>query len=178
LSCSGPAACDAGVMQSDFSLLILGIITAPMSRRRTVLAFVVAPLIVPFVFYLPFPGESAGASNPSAQGPLFGPLIYSLYALPIAYVAEFLLGVPGWMVFRRYRVRSLPAFAAAGALIGWLVNLAMEVPTGDLATKPFTVLFDPLHNPYISICVVAASSSAILFRTIVFSGDTAKGNQK
>ena len=153
-------------------------ITALMSRRRTVVAFLVAPLIVPFVFYLPFPGQRAGASNPSALSLLFGPLIYSLYALPIAYVAEFLLGVPAWMVFRRYGVRSLPAFAAAGALLGWLVNLVLQAPTGNLTTKPLMVLFNPLDNPYISICVVAASSSAVLFRTIVFSGDPARENQK
>jgi len=164
-------------MQSNSSLLIPRIIMAVMSRRRTVVAFVVAPLIVPFVFYLPFPGESAGASNPSALSLLVGLLIVSLYALPIAYVAEFLLGVPAWMVFRRYGVRSLPAFAAAGALIGWLVNLAMQVPTGNLVTKPFTVLFNPLDNPYIPICVVAASSSAVLFRTIAFSGHPAKENR-
>ena len=151
--------------------------TALMSRRRTVVAFLVAPLIVPFVFYLPFPGESASASNPSALSLLFGPLIYSLYALPIAYIAEFLLGVPAWMVFRRYGVRSLLAFAATGAFIGWLVNLALQAPTGNLATKPLMVLFNPLDNPYISICVVAASSSAVLFRCIVFSGEAARENR-
>jgi hypothetical protein len=143
------------------------------STRRAVLAFFGAPLIVPFVFYLPFPGESAGPSNPSALSLLLGPLTYSLYALPIAYIAEFLLGVPVWMVFRRYGVRSVLAFTAAGVLIGWLVNLAIQAPTGNLATRPLSVLFNPLSDPYISICVVAASSSAVLFRTIVFSGSQA-----
>jgi hypothetical protein len=145
-----------------------------MSRWRTVAAFLVAPLIVPFVFYLPFPGESAGASNPSTQGSLFGPLIFSVYALPIAYLSEFLLGLPAWMIFRRYGVRSLPAFAGAGALIGWLVNLALQTPTGNLATRPLAVLLNPFDNPFILICVVAASGSALLFRTIVFSGEPAR----
>jgi hypothetical protein len=148
-----------------------------MSRWRTVVAFLVAPLIVPFVFYLPFPGESTSASSPSVLGLLFGPLIFSLYALPIAYLSEFLLGLPAWMIFRRYGVRSLPAFAGAGALIGWLVNLAIQTPTGNLATRPLVVLFDPLDNPYILICVVAASGSALLFRTVVFSGEPARETQ-
>jgi len=101
---------------------------------------------------------------------LLGPLVFAPFALAIAYVAELLLGVPAWMVFRRYGVRSLPAFAAAGAFLGWLVNLAMEASTGNLATKALTALFNPLDNPYISICVAAVSLSAVLFRTIVFSG--------
>lgn len=145
-----------------------------MSRWRTIAAFLVAPLIVPFVFYLPFPGESAGTSSPSALGLLFGPLIFSLYALPVAYLSEFLLGLPAWMIFRRYGVRSLPAFAGAGALIGWLVNLAIQTPTGNLTTRPLAVLFNPLDNPYILICIVAASGSALLFRSVVLSGGPAK----
>jgi hypothetical protein len=149
---------------------------AKASTQRTVLAFLGAPLIVPLVFYLPFPGESTGPINHSALGMLLSPLVYSLYALPIAYVAEFLLGVPAWMVFRRFGVRSLPAFVAAGALMGWLVNLGMEAPTGHLTTKPLTVLFNALDNPYISICIVAGASSAVLFRTIVFWGSKSAEN--
>jgi hypothetical protein len=109
---------------------------------------------------------------------LVGLLMYSVYALPIAYAAELLLGIPAWMVFRRYGVRSLPAFAAAGALMGWLVNLAMQAPTGNLATKPLMVLFNPLDSPYLLICVVAGLSSAVLFRTIALSYDPAKENRK
>jgi len=82
------------------------------------------------------------------------------------------------MVFRRYGVRSLPAFAATGALMGWFVNLAMEAATGNLATKALTVLFNPLDNPYISICVVAGSLAAVLFRAIVFSGSQGTKNPK
>ncbi len=145
-----------------------------MSRRRTVAAFLVAPLIVPLVFYLPFPGESAGANSPSALSLLFGPLIFFLYALPIAYLSEFLLGLPAWMIFRRYGVRSLLAYAGVGALIGWLVNLAIQASTGNLATRPLPALFNPSDNPYILICVVAASGSALLFRIVVFSGEPAR----
>lgn len=146
-------------------------IAARMSRWRIVLAFLGAPLVVPFVFYLPFTArESVGPGDSSALSLLFGPLIYSIYALPIAYAAEFLLGAPAWMVFRYYGVRSLPSFAAAGALMGWLVNLGMQALTPNLATKPLAVLFNPLDNPYISICVVAGSASAVLFRTIAFWG--------
>ena len=145
-----------------------------MSRPRTVAAFLVAPLIVPFVFYIPFPGESAGASNLSGQGLLFGPLLFAVYALPIAYFFEFFFGLPAWIILRCYGVRSLPAFAGTGALIGWLVNLAIQTSTGNLATRHLAILFNPLDNPYILICVVAASGSALVFRTVVFSGEAAR----
>jgi hypothetical protein len=104
--------------------------------------------------------------------------MYSLYALPIAYVAEILLGVPAWMVFRYYCVRSFPAFAAAGAFMGWLVNLGMQALTPNLATKPLAALFNPVDNPYISICVVAGSASAVLFRTIAFGGTRGEENPR
>ena len=101
--------------------------------------------------------------------------MFAPYALVISYIAEFLLGVPAWMVFRRCGVRSLPAFAAAGALMGWLVNWGIVAPTGNLATRQ---LFNILDDPYISICIVAGASSAVLFRTIVFWGSKGAENQK
>ena len=139
------------------------------------MAFLGAPLIVPFVFYIPFPGESVGTAHFSWLA-LLSPLIFAPYALAISYIAEFLLGVPAWMVFRRYGVRSPPAFAAGGALMGWLVNLGMEVLAGSLATKPLRALFDVFNDPYISICIVAGAASAILFRLIVFSGSQGMEN--
>jgi hypothetical protein len=160
-----------------------------MSRERTLVAFLVAPLIVPFVFYLPFPGRTEVPGKASALELLLSPLIYSIAALPIAYAAELMLGVPAWKIFRRYGVRSLTAFAAAGALLGWLVNLALQVqgwlvtsalriPRGDVVTSFLAGLFNPFENPYISICIVAGSSSAVLFRIIVFSGGPARDNRK
>jgi hypothetical protein len=31
-------------------------------------------------------------------------LILSLYSLPVAYACELLLGIPAWVIFRRYNV--------------------------------------------------------------------------
>lgn len=138
------------------------------------MAFLGAPLIVPLVFYLPFPEESFGTGHFSWLS-LLSPLIYAPYALAISYIAELLLGVPAWMVFRRCGVRSLPAFAAAGALMGWLVNLGIVAPTGNLATWH---LFNILDDPYISICIVAGASSAVLFRTIIFWDSRGAENPK
>jgi hypothetical protein len=131
------------------------------------MAFLAAPLVVPFVFLVPFPGRDDG---PPSGSVLAGTLIYSLYAVPIGYVAELLFGIPAWKVFRHYGIRSWLAFMVGGALIGWLVNLSMEALVGNLASRPLMSLFNPLANPYLSVCVVAASNAAVLFRAIVFSG--------
>jgi hypothetical protein len=141
-----------------------------MSTRRTITAFLAAPLVVPFVFLVPFPGRDDGPTSGSVFNALAGVLMYSLYALPIGYLAELLFGIPAWQIFKHYGVRSWFAFVIGGAFIGWLVNLGMEALVGNLASRPLTSLFNPLANPYLSVCVVAASSAAALFRAIVFSG--------
>src|ERR1700691_4352455 len=107
-----------------------------MSTRRTIMAFLAAPLVVPFVFLLPFPGRDDGPPSGSVFSPLVGVLMYSLYALPIGYLAELLLGIPAWQIFKHYGVRSWLAFVVGGAFIGGLVNLSMEALAGNLATRP------------------------------------------
>ena len=82
---------------------------------------------------------------------LAGVLIYSLYALPIGYLAELLFGIPAWRIFKHYGVRSWLAFVIGGAFIGWLVNLSMDTLVGNLASKPLTSLFNHLINPYLSV---------------------------
>jgi hypothetical protein len=140
-------------MERNSSLLIRGMITAQMSRRRTVVAFLVAPLIVPFVFYLPFPGESVGAGKPSTLSLLFGPLIYSLYALPIVYAAELLLGIPGWMVFRRLRrsfATSLRGSRCSDRVVGQPGNTSSDGKSGD---ETFNGSLQPLREPlYFHLC--------------------------
>ena len=145
-------------------------ITTRTSGQRTILAFLGAPLVVPFIFYIPFPGEESIGTAHLSWLALLSPLMFAPYALAISYIAEFLLGVPAWIVFRHYGVRSLSAFTAAGAFMGWLVNVGMQAPTGNLATKPLTVLFNPFDDPYISICIMAGACSAVLFRIILFWG--------
>ncbi len=140
------------------------------STRRILFAFLGAPLIVPLVLCLPLPGESVGTAHVGLTDRLIFPLILAPYALAISYVAELLVGLPAWLVFRHYGVRSLPAFAVTGAFLGWLINVGTAALVGNLATKPLAAMFNFLDDPYISICVVAGASSAVLFRTIAFWG--------
>ena len=162
-------------MRSNSELWTRCMITAPMGRWRAVVAFLVAPLIIPFVFLVPFSSRDTG---PVPGSRLASFLAYSVYALPIAYIAELLLGVPAWMVFQYYRIRSMAAFAAVGALIGWIVYLSMSVLAGNLTSHPLATIFNPFSSPYLPICVVAGSGSATLFRTIAFSFDQAKEDRR
>jgi hypothetical protein len=155
----------------------LDVITGPMGRQRTIIGFLVAPLIVPFVFYLPFPGTSDVSSKVSVLSLLITPLIYSVFAIPIAYVVEFFLGLPAWTIYRRYGVRSVSAFAGGGALIGLAFYAAVETvtyvfsPDARQLRREFNISANPLSNPFFYVDVVSASASAVLFRTIVFWGN-------
>jgi len=149
-----------------------------MSKWRTAQAFFIAPLIVPFVLLLPVPGRG-GWGHFSFTTLFEGLLLYVLYSLPIAYAAALLLGLPAWILFRRYGVRSVFAVAAAGALLGLLVYLAIEGFVAFVAPDFWTSVFNSLSSlsPYLPMCVVAGTSSAIVFRVVVFSGERAESTR-
>lgn len=117
-----------------------------------ILAFIVAPLVVPLVFSIP------------ALVPLHGRdylttlIVMSIYGLPVAYVFEILLGLPAWILFRACRFKSLLAFALGGAVIGLLVDVIMKIPSKTLHEWSVGDL----------LYVVAALGSALLFRVIAF----------
>jgi hypothetical protein len=141
---------------------------AASSRKpiRTVRAFLIAPLIVPIVFFGIAFLSDAFTSGTSPSGLVDALLLFTLYALPIAYVAELVLGVPAWLVFKYFRVRSFPAFAAGGAFLGLLFYAIWDWPA-DFMHQSLARAFDPFG---LAIFVIPASASSILFRAIVFSG--------
>lgn len=144
-----------------------------MSKWRTAQAFFIAPFVVPFVFLLPFPGRD-NVGHFSLTGLFLGFFVCLLYSLPIAYASELLLGLPAWMLFKHYGVRSISAFAAAGALLGLLVYFLIEGFVAFLARDPWTSVFNSLSlsslSPYLPMCVIAGTASAIVFRVVAFSG--------
>jgi hypothetical protein len=123
-----------------------------VDKRRTILAFIVAPLVVPLVFsvpaLVPFHGRDYLASL----------IVMLIYGLPVAYLFEILLGFPAWILFRACRLKSLPAFALGGAVIGLLVDVIMKITSTTLHEWS---LWDPLY-------ALAGLGSALLFRVIAF----------
>lgn len=137
--------------------------------RRVGLAFIVSPLVVPFVVaFVPVPGRHGdGGGAWSLETAVTGLLTYSVYALPIAYAVELFLGMPAWLLFQRYGVRSPAAFALGGAVLGWLFNAIMQCLGGNVWSHPIVSLFNPWWNPYVEVDTVAGFACALVFRAIV-----------
>jgi len=131
------------------------------------LAFVIAPFAIPFVFLFTFllPGSAVyqpatGSIFERLAGVITWSVLFSIYALPIAYVSELVLGIAVWKAFKHYGIRSPFAFVIAGAVMGWLV-FTVVMRQGYLME---------VSNPWFWICITAGTSSALLFRVVVFSG--------
>jgi hypothetical protein len=121
-----------------------------VDKRRTVLAFIVAPLVVPPVFAVPALVPFHGRDYLTIL------IVMSIYGLPVAYLFEILLGIPAWLLFRACRFESLLAFALGGAVIGLVVDGIMKTASKTLHEWS---LADTLY-------VLAALGSALLFRVI------------
>ena len=146
----------------------------PMSKWRTAQAFFLAPFVVPFVLLLPFSGRD-NFEHFSFHGLLGEFFLYVLIALPIAYASELLFGLPAWLLFKHFGVRSVLAFAATGALFGWLVPIAMDAWSADFAPTPWTSRLPRLSDPLVLLCVLAGAASALVFRAIAFSSPRTEG---
>ena len=138
---------------------------------RTIAAFLVAPLIVPVVVYeaalLP---DLFSSGDFSVSGLVAGLPLFMLYGLPLSYFTELVLGVPAWLIFKHYRIRSFPAFAAGGALLGLVFYAFWEGLLGDLTIQSLSQEFNPFSSGALAGFLISASVSAILFRAIVFPG--------
>jgi hypothetical protein len=131
---------------------------------RTVAAFLIAPLTVPVLFNGIAVLSDVYTSGASPSRLLDG-VLFSLYTLPFAYFAELVLGVPVWLAFKYFRIRSFSAFAAGGALIGLLFCAIWDWPA-NFTLQSLAQAFDPF---WLAIFVIPASASATLFRAIAFS---------
>jgi ABC-type xylose transport system permease subunit len=81
-----------------------------------------------------------------------GQLVFTyLVGLPLAYLAEVLLGLPAWKIFQRYRIQSGIAFALCGGLIGLLPAMLLR-----------------FGREGAFLCAMAGLASALLFRGIIF----------
>ena len=139
-----------------------------VNELRAGRAFLVAPFAIPIVFFVvmliqSFFPEERTVTNGSF---LVGFLIYSIYGLLIGYICELVFGVIAWATFKHFDIRSVFAYAAAGAIMG-LLFFAVTI----LAFSRF-VSGSPsgFLNPYFLIDGASGMVSATLFWFVVFSG--------
>jgi hypothetical protein len=118
-----------------------------MINRRTITAFLVAPLITPLVLTV--------FDYTEGYAPSF--VAYALFA----YLAVIILGLPAFLVYRALRWTNPFLFVFGGALIGYVVSL---------------FIFEGYRVKEHLWCALAAALSALVFRIIVY-GISFKGTK-
>jgi len=123
---------------------------------------------------MPFPGGTFIPQAHPVQSFLLAPIIFAVYAVPIAYCIEVVLGIPAWLIFRHYRIRSFRAFAAGGGLIGLIFYFTSRIleyvfsPSNWQFRRENHISNNPFSDPYLYFLVFGAMASALLFRAAVF----------
>jgi hypothetical protein len=64
--------------------------------------------------------------NTANNGNFLFVLLFSVYGIVIAYLCELTFGIAAWIIFKRLGIRSTLAFAGAGAVMGWLVDMLIS----------------------------------------------------
>ena len=137
------------------------------SLGRTVAAFLIAPLSVPLLsFGIAILQDAYSSGSSSMQGLLDGLTVWTTWSLPLAYFTELVLGVPVWLAFKYFRIRSFAAFAAGGAFLGLIFCAFWQGLPANFTLQSLAREFEPFD---LGIFVIPASASAILFRAIAFS---------
>ena len=121
---------------------------------RTIVAFLVAPLATPVLFF-----AVAVLSHDSRVLPqdMWAYLaIFGIYTYPSVLV----FGVPAYLLYRRRGITSVPAYMVGGALIGlataaaWLTLLGSWLTAGALPTR------------FVLTCIAAGALAGMCFRII------------
>jgi hypothetical protein len=139
-----------------------------MPSARTVTAFLFAPLAIPLAVAL----ASIPLSLTKLQGGQGLLLGFSIACLPPAYIAELLFGIPAWLIFRRYAVRSWSVFAMTGIVLGTVYYLiysivAVLAKAGGYHVSVHSFTNDWLNPGVLWIDIPAGLLSLLLFRAIV-----------
>jgi hypothetical protein len=145
-----------------------------MSRYRTIIAFLIAPLPIPVLLsLLLLVDRFFQREGPTIVDLWWGIVFCSIFALPQAYISELALGVPAWLFIRHYGIRAWSVFAVGGAALGMAYYLAYNVAR-YVAAEAFAYEFvrhDHTRdlNPLSPLFAIPAGLvSAMMFRAIVF----------
>jgi hypothetical protein len=133
-----------------------------VTNRRIVTAFLTAPLVVPFVLFVAVARAWRFTRGPGLPKTWEAVILVSIAGswaiLPFVYLAEALLGWPAWVAFRRYGIRSVIAFIAVGASIGFVLGVLNRL-------APVWSRWDSF---FVFLCIVAGGIAGAIFRAIAF----------
>jgi len=92
-----------------------------MKHWEIIKGFIIAPLVPSGLFSLLVSGAGLISGLKEGADPsiyIFGGLILFGSALPVAYSATILLGVPGFLLYKKKEIKSLKAYVLGGAGLG------------------------------------------------------------
>jgi hypothetical protein len=121
-----------------------------MTWRRTIAAFLVAPLMTPFVILLS--DQSHGAPFNLAEQ-----FIAFLFIAAFAYAATVLFGIPAFFLFRAKRWTNVFLYMLTGGVIGLLFSVLLN----------YRISFNVLALEYRAWWAIAGSFSALVFRIVL-----------
>jgi hypothetical protein len=113
-----------------------------MSQRNASVGFLLAPLVPSFIFA--FCAFLLGALGDSLhQLPittyLFGMLIWFLYAIVVAYPVTLIIGIPGYLIYKRLGFKSFKSYLIGGCILGGLAPLVLMPIFGIYETLNFNL---------------------------------------
>lgn len=99
-----------------------------MSQRNVVIGFILAPL-APSVFFA-IGALVLGASSDiplelPLSGYLLGLLIWFLYAIVVAYPATLIIGIPGYLLYKKLGLSDLKSYLIGGVSLGALAPFGL-----------------------------------------------------
>lgn len=92
-----------------------------MKHKSATIGFLIAPIIISALFALIAAGTGFIQNLGHGFEPytyLNGGLVWFIFALPVAYIATIIFGIPGYFLFKKKGINSVKSYILGGALLG------------------------------------------------------------
>lgn len=99
-----------------------------MSQRNAVIGFILAPLAPSVIFAIGALVLGASSDVPlelPLSGYVLGLFIWFLYAVVVAYPATLLIGIPGYLLYKKLGLTNFKSYLIGGILLGALAPLSL-----------------------------------------------------
>jgi len=142
-----------------------------MKYKKELKGFLIAPMVTAAVFALV--ATSTGLLYGFGLGTYslkyaFAGLIWFLYALPVAYIATFIIGIPGYILYVKSGLRSLKAYLLGGLVLGFIAPFLL------LILFELKVIFEMGVWLFLPSTVFGLITSYTFWRIVVRSDSQAK----